>query len=129
MSRSDGTFPPYAKLDVDPTEWPDDYWDSSRTCPCGKQWPAIGLFGISPCCGKSTTLTESSVPDMRWPDAITALLRARFDSWYTDYNENVEDETLAWTDVTTNGEFDDTKASAEVEALIQDLEKEPRKVR
>jgi hypothetical protein len=128
MGRLSGTFPPYSKIDVDPEEWPDNYWESSRECPqCKKHWPAIGLFHESPCCGASTILTEKEVPDMRWPDAVKALLTHRFNRWYDEYNEDIDDEKLPWTDVTTNGQFDEDKAQAEVEALIEDVEKEPTK--
>jgi hypothetical protein len=129
MGRLEGTYPTYSKIDVDPQEWPDSYWESSRECPkCKKQWPAIGLFHESPCCGATTILAEE-VPDMRWPEAVTALLTYRFNKWYDEYNENVDDDKLPWTDITTNGQFDETKAQAEVEALLDDVQEPVRNLR
>jgi hypothetical protein len=122
MGRLDGTFPPYQKLEIDSDVWPDDYWESSRRCPkCGQCWPANGLFHISPCCGESTILNADEVPHMRWPDAVKELLKFRFGQWYEEYNDAVDDERLPWTDITTNGQFDEVKAKAEVDALIDDV--------
>lgn len=112
--RSDGTFPSFNKIDVDPHIWPEKYWDSSRVCPnCGTNWPAIGYFAISPCCDQTTALTFNQSPDMRWPEAVFELLSWRFEKFYSEYNEGVTDEALRW---------DDDAVQASVDQFLDTLE-------
>lgn len=126
MSRSDGEFPTYTKLEIDPDTWPADYFDKARMCVgCGLHWPHPHLFDPSPCCNCETEVIESA-PDMRWPDAVKRLHEARFDRWYEDYNDGLEDEQLAWEGIISHGEFDEQKAQAAIDA-IEIPEREPYK--
>lgn len=118
MSRYDGSFPKYVKLDLHSDEWPLGYWDQARECSsCGFHWPHPHLFEPSPCCNEPTNLIDGS-PEIRWPEAISRLLLARFNRWYEEYNEGVSDEQLPWEDVKTGGHYDEEKAKAEVEQLL-----------
>lgn len=122
MSRTDGKFPTYTKLDVSPDEWPLSYWDKSRQCSsCGFQWPHPHIFEPSPCCSEPTNLIDSP-PELRWPEAVSKLLNARFEKFYFEYNAGVDDEQLPWDDVKTNGHYDEKKAKAEVEQLLKEAQ-------
>jgi hypothetical protein len=121
MSRHDGSFPEYTKIDVSPDEWPLGYWEKARECTgCGFNWPHPHLFEPSPCCNEPTNLIDGT-PGLRWPEAVAKLLSVRFERWYDEYNEGVSDEQLPWEDLKTNGDFDEDKAKAEVEQLINQV--------
>lgn len=95
MSRTDGKFPRYIKLDIDQDNWPDNYWSSSRFCrECGTHWPNTHLFETCLNCDISTSVDTYSPPEMRWPDAITSLLTYRFEKLYEIYNEGIDDKQL-----------------------------------
>lgn len=118
MSRSDGTFPPYYRVDLDPNVWPQKYWDSARRClGCELRWPNTLSFELCPHCGAGTEVSQSP-PDMRWPEAIRELLKFRFETWYEAYNDGLTDEQIVWEDVKTNGEIDDQKIKRAVEEFI-----------
>lgn len=124
MSRSNGEFPTYKKLNIDPDEWPADYFDTARQCVgCAFLWPHPHIFDPSPCCNVETELVEGS-PDIRWPDAVKRLHQARFSRWYDEYNEGLEDEQLAWEEVLSHGELDQLKIEQAIEK-IQIPEREP----
>lgn len=119
MARSDGKFPSYTKLRIDPKKWPEHYWDSSLSCTsCDKRWPNTHLFKTCVDCGGKTTQVEDA-PNVRWPEAVSAILHARFESLYEIWNEDVPDEKLEWEDVKTNGELDKAKVTSAVEELIE----------
>jgi len=95
MSRSTGTFPAYSKLKLNPDEFPKGYWDSSVECKeCGTLWPNTHLFTPTICCGKGSRIVETA-PDMRWPEAVSALHEKRFNDLYERWNEGLTDEQLA----------------------------------
>lgn len=122
MSRTDGKFPEYAKLTIDPKNWPNKYWETSRACKvCEYRWPYVPLFYRSPCCGADTEVIEEP-PNLRWPEAISQLIYSRFERYYEEYNEGVPDDQLDWEDVKTDGEFDEEKAAVEVDALLKDAQ-------
>jgi hypothetical protein len=124
MSRSDGTFPNYVRLDIDPDVWPEDYWNRAFVCKgCGTAWPATHLFDPSPCCNAMGWPVDAP-PEMRWPEAVAALKAARFGAIYDEWNEGVDDEQLAWAELMTDGELDDSKLSAEIDRLIEDANSE-----
>lgn len=101
MSRSTGSFPHYTKIDVDPNEFPKDYWNASQVCPnCETRWPSSHLFSITPCCGEKATVDTHAAPDMRWPDAIKSLLTVRFENFYEKYNEGKSDDQLEESQIT-----------------------------
>lgn len=126
MSRSDGKFPAYTKLEIDSEKWPPNYFDKARQCiGCGLLWPHPHLFDPSPCCDCETTVVEN-MPDMRWPEAVKRLHQVRFDRWYDEYNDGLEDEQLAWEEVISHGELDEEKAKEAIEA-IQIPERTPYK--
>jgi hypothetical protein len=117
MSRSDGKFPSYVKLEIDPDQWPENYHDKARQCVgCAKLWPHPHLFDPSPCCDCETEVVEAT-PDMRWPDAVHHLLEARFNRWYEEYNDGLADEQLAWEEVITHGEIDAEKTKKAIESI------------
>ena len=108
MSRRDGVFPPYVKLDLDKEVWQPklpDYYDQSRCCNnCGTGWPNLDYFRMSPCCNDITTIVPGG-PDMRWPDAVDALQKFRFEKYYDKYNDGLSDEELAFEEVKKNEPF------------------------
>jgi hypothetical protein len=117
MSRSDGQYPPYTKLEIDADRWPENYYDKTRQCAgCGMLWPHPHLFEPSPCCNCETEVIDGA-PDIRWPDAVKRLHEARFERWYDEYNDDLADEQLAWEDVISHGEFDEQKAQMAIEAI------------
>lgn len=118
MSRSNGTFPRYIKLDVDPDQWPTNYFSSCQYCEvCEMRWPASHLFSICPRCAEKTEVDTHNAPDIRWPDAIRELLTARFEDFYEQYNEGLTDEQLAWDEVKQTAPYDFDALEAEVEDL------------
>lgn len=118
MSRSDGTFPHYLKLEVDSEQWPSNYFDSSRYCDvCEMRWPSSHLFVSCPRCGEATEIDQSNAPDLRWPEAVKELLIARFNYYYDEYNEGLSDEQLAWEEIKQNDDFDFESLDSEVEKL------------
>ena len=94
MARSDGNFPVVSRLDIDPKIWPQKYYAASQVCrECETAWPISHLFAPSVCCD-APTRTSNNAPDMRWPEAVSSLLTARFDRYYDEYNEGVSDAEL-----------------------------------
>lgn len=94
MSRTNGEFPKYQKLDISSLDWPANYWDKSLECKtCEKKWPHHTLFSITPCCRASTKLADEA-PDMRWPEAVLELQTSRFDALYDQWNEDTTDQQL-----------------------------------
>lgn len=94
MSRRTGSFPTYTKLDLSPEKWPKQYWDSCLQCQrCGFRWPNEEHFNVSPCCIANVNLINES-PEIRWPNALTELLRANFEMFYNQWNDGLEDEEL-----------------------------------
>lgn len=127
MPRSDGNFPSYVRLKIDPDLWPDNYWDESRRCiGCERHWPNTHLFEICPGCGRKTGKVASA-PDMRWPEAISALVTSRFEALYEIWNEGVEDEQLEWEDVKTDGKLDNNKLQEVVDNFLGNV-KEPQEM-
>jgi len=99
MPRSNGKFPKYEKVDIDPEVWPSKYWDSSRVCPsCNIHWPNLDLFEMSPCCDVQTEVDDTA-PDVRWPDAVKAFLAGQFNNLYERYNEGRTDQELVFEEV------------------------------
>lgn len=126
MSRSDGQFPPYTKLQLDPNEWPSDFFTKSRECvECGFLWPHPHVFDPTPCCNAGANIVDVA-PDIRWPDALKRLLEARFNLWYEEYNDGLADEQLDWESVLSHGEVDEEKAQRAIDS-IQIPEREPYK--
>ncbi len=114
MPRSDGKFPKYHRVDIDPEIWPNKYWDASRWCPsCETHWPHIFIFAKSPCCGIETEIDEENAPDMRWPDAVKAYLTSRFEHLYDKYNEGLSDQDLVYEDAKEQADFDFDKIDIE----------------
>lgn len=125
MSRSDGEFPKYQRLEIDENEWPVDYWESHRRCSsCGAKWPDTVAFAVSPCCGNPTT-RDSGPPDLRWDKAISALKHREFEKFYEEWNEGVSDEQLDWIELMTNGNLDPKKVRKAVNDFIKDARKAP----
>lgn len=97
MPRSDGRFPRYEKLDIDPDTRPPGYdnftYGSRRCVECDKRWPNSDYFNPSPCCSKPTKVFDMS-PSMSWREAVKVLNEARFERYYEAWNENVTDEEL-----------------------------------
>ena len=124
MPRKDGEFPNYTKIRIDPNNWPENYWDFSRQCvACDKKWPNTHLFVLCLDC-KNKTIEKPATPDVRWPEAVSAL-NFRFESLYSIWNEGVEDDKLEWEDVKSNGKLDNQKVSQAVEELIENVEARP----
>jgi len=122
MSRTDGKFPGYTKLDISAEDWPDKYWEKSRACAeCGYRWPYPHLFQPSPCCGAFTTLIDEA-PSLRWPEAVSRLFHERFEKFYDEYNEGLTDDKLDWEDLKTDGHYDEQKGAAAVDALLKDTQ-------
>lgn len=122
MSRRDGLFPTYKKLEVFPDEWPLGYWDKSRECSaCAFMWPHPHVFEPSPCCDEPTNLVDGP-PEIRWPEALIKLQQARFEKFYHEYNEGITDEQLPWEDLKSDGHYDEDKAKAEVEELLNETQ-------
>jgi hypothetical protein len=120
MGRSNGEFPEYQKVEINPDIWPSKYWDRSRQCKyCKRKWPNTFHFKQSPCCYHDTEIINSP-PDLRWPEATQKLLESRFEEVYIEWNEGISDEKLEWEDIKTNGEVDEAKVSNEVSKLIDE---------
>jgi hypothetical protein len=97
MSRKDSVFPNYVPLKVDPNDPPADVFErGSRRCQkCGTQWPNYGIFSPTPCCG-SPSQQIPHVPHMTWKEAVKKLLHARFERYYTQWNDDVTDEAIVY---------------------------------
>ena len=110
MNRTDGKFPAYEKIEIDPEVWPTNYWDSSLKCPsCATLWPNQVLFIMTPCCKVKAKINTGEAPDMRWPEAVKRLLTARFERIYDEWNEGYTDEQLLMED-----ELADIKSTPEM---------------
>lgn len=97
MSRSDGQYPSYVKLNVDPHKPPTGWDHGARRCiRCKKAWPNLAIFSPSPCCNENAGQSNTAEPDMSWADAVQHLLRAKFDRYYEKWNEGATDEQLMW---------------------------------
>jgi hypothetical protein len=97
MSRTDGTYPSYVRLDIDANNPPKDWNDGARRCEyCTKDWPNVSTFSPSPCCGANANIVSTATPDMTWPLAVKMLLTHRFDKWYERWNDGASDEDLTW---------------------------------
>ena len=121
MGRSDGNFPPYDRLDIDPLRPPEGYWEGARKCQeCERLWPNYMIFDPSPCCDSDTlVVTDENVGDLSWREACKALLDARFRRWYNEWNEDKEDiDFVAEVEVTAldhiEEEFEPKEASHEL---------------
>lgn len=125
MSRSDGRFPKYNKLEVDAAQWPEAYYDKSQKCAeCGTAWPHPHIFKPSPCCDAPTKL-QHGPPDMRWPDALKLLHEARFERVYEQWNEGKSDEDLEREELQHIAEtLTDEDAAEEVERLMDEISSE-----
>lgn len=122
MSRSDGKIPSYTKLKLDPDTWPENYWEKSCRCAkCGTAWPYSLYFNPTPCCGQ-TSVMQMEPPDMRWPEAVRALLDARFERFYEEWNEGVSDDLLR--EDLREDELDENKISQAVDEFVDDVAKE-----
>lgn len=100
MSRLDGTYPSYVKLDIDASHPPKGWNDGARRCEhCNKDWPNLSLFSPSPCCGANAGIVSTAIPDMTWPLAVKMLLTHRFEKWYERWNDGASDEDLVWMDI------------------------------
>lgn len=97
MARTNQRFPSYDKIGIDPDDVPEDFWTiGSRRCiSCGVRWPNNHYFVWCPDCNKGTRKVDSA-PDMSWREAVSHLLRARFESLYEEWNENISDDQIAW---------------------------------
>ena len=94
MTRLDGIYPEYTKIETTAEDWPVNYWDSSLTCgKCETHWPDNKLFQLSPCCGAPSKRTDN-VPDMRWPEALFRLQEMRFNTFYEIWNAGYTDDQL-----------------------------------
>lgn len=114
MSRMNGQYPTYNKLDIDKEEWPQDYWEGARICEvCAMQWPRFDIFSTSPCCGSNTAPDREIGPEMRWPTAVERLLHFRFTEWYEEWNAGLTDEQLAWSNEAVEEEIQDFKQALE----------------
>lgn len=97
MSRSDGEYPGYIKLQIDPKRPVEGWNDGARRCiACKKAWPNLALFSPSPCCNANAGVVSSAEPDMSWESAVKSLLHARFERYYEKWNEGASDEQLMW---------------------------------
>lgn len=97
MSRSDGSFPVYNKLDLDKDHPRKDWDEGCRRCiQCGKSWPNISSFSPSPCCSVAAGTVGNMSPDMSWKEAVIALHTSRFERIYSVWNEDMSDEQLSW---------------------------------
>ena len=113
MSRRSGAFPTYEKLDFHPDIWPDYYYESSKQCAkCGFKWPNIReIEDSSPCCG-GILVAGDETPSLRWPDMIEFLKKCRFEKFYDEWNEGVEDDQLIWEEMKDqNGDLDQNKVN------------------
>ena len=97
MTRSDGKYPEYLKLDIDPENSPGNYWRvGALECKaCQKLWPNNKVFhGLSLCCNAEMTKRKDEVPDVTWREATKDLLYRNFEVFYAEWNEGVEDQQL-----------------------------------
>jgi hypothetical protein len=114
MTRSDGKFPVYKKLKVDPKRPPEGWRDNgARRClACGKGWPNMPIFAPSPCCGQQAGIVVDANPDVTWPEAVHALLQARFERFYQQWNEDATDEDLLYSEEEIEKSLDEIQEHA-----------------
>jgi len=94
MTRADGKFPEYEKIDIDPDFWPSDYWTESMVCEvCDINWPCTLHFSVCPMCHTETKEADFR-PTYRYPEAVKRLLTARFDDLYQEWDEGTTDEDI-----------------------------------
>jgi hypothetical protein len=125
MPRSDGKYPHYVKLDVDPHNPPDGWDEGCRRCiVCKKNWPNIAVFSPSPCCNQQAGIVADGMPDVNWKEAVHYLLHSKFDKFYERWNEEATDEELRWISVEDFpvSEQEMNEGMQEIEALIADVE-------
>lgn len=123
MSRSDGSFPSYVKMDLDPQQ-PRPGWNKGcRRCSnCGRNWPNVAVFSPSPCHDVDAGIVSTSAPDMTWSVAVHELLDAKFEKYYDRWNEGLSDEELYWTvdSSTSVSESEINEGMKEIENLLID---------
>ena len=97
MSRRDGNYPPYAKLEYSKNDPPEGWNDGARRCiGCKKDWPNVPEFSPSPCCNYQAGIVADALPEMTWDTALTELKRFRFERFYEKWNDGASDIELCW---------------------------------
>lgn len=123
MTRSDGTFPSYVKLNLSFDDPPKDWNVGVRRCiQCGKNWPNLNHFSPSPCCNAQAGVVADAIPDMGWEVALRDLLRFRFERYYERWNEGFTDEQLMFVegiDTLPPSEEEISDGMAEIERLTR----------
>lgn len=123
MGRSNGTFPSYVRLDLDHRQPPDGWKDGARKCiECGRNWPNVAAFVPTPCCDKVGGIVMDAVPDMTWPEAVSALLHFRFNRYYEKWNEGMSDAELNWSQEFPVNDDEVSEGMKEIEEFLSDLE-------
>lgn len=125
MSRSDGEFPLYTKLDYNVDDPPEGWNQGCRRCAtCKKNWPNIPGFSPSPCCNYQTGIVADGTPDMSWQDAYRELMNFRFDRFYEKYNEGASDVELCWNSNERPSEQEISEGLDKLNSLISEMEEE-----
>ena len=125
MSRSDGTFPQYVKLDYSKSEAPENWNDGVRRCKeCKKNWPNLPEFSPSPCCNCQAGTVSDALPDMDWETAYIELVRFRFDRVYEKWNDGATDIELAWSSIEPISDQEISEGLEELNSFLSSLEEE-----
>lgn len=107
MTRSNGKFPVYRKLDIDTVHSPEDFLTTgARRClKCDVNWPNYKIWERCPRDGSVTRayfyemeddegLRVMAHPDMEWREAVHELLELQFEKLYENWNEGQGDLAL-----------------------------------
>lgn len=125
MTRSDGKFPQYARLDLNRKDPPNGWNEGSRRCiKCKKDWPNLPEFSPSPCCDERAGIVSDGEVDISWPDAYAELMRFRFNRIYEKWNEGTTDIELAWANDEAFSDEEISEGMKKLTTLIDSLEKE-----
>lgn len=125
MSRTDGNFPPYSKLEYSKQNPPDGWNVGSRRCiGCKKDWPNVADFSPSPCCNYQAGVVADGFPDMDWETAYIELMRFRFERYYEKWNDGATDIELCWNTHESISEQEISEGLEKLNSFISELENE-----
>jgi hypothetical protein len=123
MSRTDGTYPSYVKVNLDAAHPKDGWNDGCRRCSnCGKSWPNVAVFSPSPCHNVVAGIVKSGTPDMPWAKAVSELRHAKFERYYEKWNDGASDEELYWTKENDPSDYEMSEGMREIEKIIGNME-------
>lgn len=123
LTRYDGTFPHYTKLEYNKSSPPQGWNEGARRCmECKRDWPNLPEFSPSPCCNMQAGVVSDASTEMTWADAYGALMLFRFERIYEKWNDGMTDVELIWTSNESYNEDLINEGLEEINSLILSVE-------